>query len=173
VSLTDFVELRDVKERLRLDVEKPWFRVHAQIKALPLTTNYHCTGTAFDYLMRFYVEKLNSCAKRTSWVAEQSLALLQAHCRSRSTLKRASRIVETAREHYCSYLKNKREEKPGRKLILAAVDLAQLDLVYRIGVFDLRPVERAVVTDLGNLLALLRTDDFRAKRTCLLNPIFG
>jgi hypothetical protein len=58
-------------------------------------------------------------------------------------------------------------------LIRATVDLAQLDLVYRIGVLDLQPINDAIVGDLGNMLALVRPEDFRAKRTCVLNPTFG
>ncbi len=173
VSLTTFVELNDVKERLRLDIQKPWFRLHAEVKARPLTTCYGWTGTAFDYLLRFYVEKLNPCARSTAWVAEKSLSLLQVGCRSQSTLKRATRIVKKAKEFYCEYMASSREAKPNPKLVRAAIDLAQLDLVYRIGLLDLRPIESAMANDLCNLLALIRADDFRAKRTCLLNPTFG
>ena len=53
------------------------------------------------------------------------------------------------------------------------MDLAQLDLVYRIGLLDLQPINEAMVEDIGNILALVRPDDFRAKRTCVLNPTFG
>jgi hypothetical protein len=59
------------------------------------------------------------------------------------------------------------------ELIRATVDLAQLDLVYRIGLLDLRPINETVVEDVGNMLALVRPEDFRAKRTCVLNPTFG
>ena len=38
-----------------------------------------------------------------------------------------------------------REEKPGKDLIRAAADLAQLDLLYRIGLLDLRPINRTIV----------------------------
>lgn len=37
VSLSTFVERKDVKEYLRLNVPKPWFQVKAKIKAPPLT----------------------------------------------------------------------------------------------------------------------------------------
>lgn len=173
MSLTNFIELSDVKERLRLDITKPWFQVHEPIKAPPLTTSYGWTGTAFDYLLRFYVEKLNPFAKCSPWIAEHSLALLQLGCKDRSAVKRARDIVATAKEQHSSYLNIKRDEKPGQKLIRAAIDLAQLDLVFRIGLLDLRPIGSAMVKDLSNLVALLRADDFRAKRSCLLNPIFG
>jgi len=173
MSLTSFIKLPDVKERLRRDVSKPWFQVHTEIKAQPLTESYSWTGTAFDYLLRFYIEKLNPCAKKNIWIAERGLAIVQNFGAPPSTQKRACHIVETARDHYRSYLKSKREEKPGKELIRAAIDLAQLDAVYRIGLLDLRPIAESMTKDLSNLLALVRPEDFRAKRTCSLNPTFG
>jgi hypothetical protein len=173
MSLTTFVELPDVKQYLRLNVTKPWFQVRAEIKAPPLTTSYGWTGTAFDYLLRFYVEKLNPFAVKSPWVAEEGLAILEKFPPERASLKRARRIVETAKKCYLSYLSSTREKKPTEELIRASLGLAQLDLVYRIALLDLRPIPRTVVEDLSNLLALVHPEDFKAKRTCVLNPTFG
>jgi len=174
VSLSTFVDRKDVKEYLRLNVPKPWFQVRAEIKAPPLTTSYGWTGTAFDYAMRFYLQKLNPSAKARRWLAEESAALVVGdRGESARTKKRVRGIVETAKDCARSYLKSKRDAKPGPELIRAAVDLAQLDLVYRIGLLDLQPINEAMVEDIGNVLALVRPDDFRAKRTCVLNPTFG
>jgi hypothetical protein len=174
VSLSTFVERKDVKEYLRLNVAKPWFQVRAEIKAPPLTTSYGWTGTAFDYVMRFYLQKLNPCAKARLWLAEESIAILGASRReSARTMRRVRGIVETARDGLRLYLKTRRDAKPGRDLIRAAIDLAQLDLVYRIGLLDLQRINEAMVEDIGNMLSLLRPEEFRAKRTCVLNPTFG
>jgi hypothetical protein len=174
VSLSTFVERKDVKEYLRLNVPKPWFQVHAEIKAPPLTTSYGWTGTAFDYAMRFYLQKLNPSAKARRWLAEESAAMVVAgRGESASTKKLVRVIVETAKDCLRSYLNSKRDATPGPELIRAAADLAQLDLVYRIGLLDLQPINDAMVEDIGSMLALVRPDDFRAKRTCVLNPTFG
>jgi hypothetical protein len=174
VSLSTFVERKDVKEYLRLNVPKPWFQVKAEIKAPPLTTSYGWTGTALDYAMRFYLQKLNGYAKARRWLAEESAATVATSRReSAHTKKRVRGIVETAKDCVHSYLKAKHDAKPNRELIRAAVDLAQLDLVYRIGLLDLQPINDAMVEDIGNMLALVRPEDFRAKRTCVLNPTFG
>ena len=53
-ELNNLVELPDVKLFLRETVTKPWFQVRAEIKAPPLSESYGWTGTAFDYLLRFY-----------------------------------------------------------------------------------------------------------------------
>jgi hypothetical protein len=174
MSLSTFVERKDVKEYLRLNVVKPWFQVRAEIKAPPLTTSYGWTGTAFDYAMRFYLQKINPSAKVRRWLAEESAFLV---VRSRSetarTKKRVLRIIEAAKDCVRSYLKGRRDAKPDTELIRAAVDLAQLDLVYRIGLLDLRPINNMMVEDISNMLALVRPEEFRAKRTCVLNPTFG
>lgn len=173
MSLSTFVERKDVKEYLRLNVPKPWFQVKAEIKAPPLTTAYGWAGTSLDYLLRFYLQKLNTCAKESGWVAEESLAILGSSRVDPSALKRARGIVARARQLHRTYLKEKRAQKPNEALVRAAIDLAQLDLVKRIGRFELLPIDGAMVDDVSNMLALVRADDFRAKRTCVLNPTFG
>jgi hypothetical protein len=173
VSLSTFVERKDVKEYLRVNVPKPWFQVKAEIKAPPLTTAYGWAGTSLDYLLRFYLQKLNGCAKESGWVAEESLAILERSRVAPSALKRARAIVVKARKLHREYLKEKRVQKPNEALVCAAIDLAQLDLVKRIGRLELLPIDGAMVEDVSNMLALVRADDFRAKRTCVLNPAFG
>lgn len=112
MSLSTFVERKDVKEYLRLNVPKPWFQVRAEIKAPPLTTNYGWTGTAFDYAMRFYLQKLNPSAKVSRWFAEESAALVVASRRETArTKKRVLGIIETAKDCLRSYLKGKRSRK--------------------------------------------------------------
>jgi hypothetical protein len=173
VSLSTFVERKDVKEYLRLNVPKPWFEVRAEIKAPPPNVPPGWCGCAFDYLLRFYVQKLNPSAKVRPWVAEESLAILEASRIPPPALKRVRCIVETAKQLHRTYLKQKREQKPNEELIRAAIDLAQLDLVRRIGRLELLPITDAITEDMSNMLALVRPDDFRATRTCVLNPTFG
>jgi hypothetical protein len=173
VSLSTFVERKDVKEYLRVNFPKPWFQVKADIKAPPLTTSYGWTGTAFDYAMRFYLQKLNRCAKARPWLAEESAAMVGASRESTRMKKRVRGIIETAKGRLRCYLRNRREQKPEDELIRAAIDLAQLDLVYRIGLLDLQPISDVMVEDISNMLVLVRPEEFRAKRTCVLNPTFG
>jgi len=136
VSLSTFVERKDVKEYLRLNVPKPWFQVKAEIKAPPLTTAYGWAGTSLDYLLRFYLQKLNTCAKESGWVAEESLAILERSRVAPSALKRARGIVAKARQLHRAYLKEKGAQKPSEELVRAAIDLAQLDFFEK----KIRPV---------------------------------
>jgi hypothetical protein len=69
MSLTTFVELPEVKQFLRETVTKPWFQVRAEIKAPPLSESYGWTGTAFDYLLHFYIKNYlwSSADSGKSW----------------------------------------------------------------------------------------------------------
>ena len=60
MSLTSFLEQNaDVRAKFLAHFTKPEFRVKSPLLAPPLTTSYGLAGTAFDYLLRFAVEKLN------------------------------------------------------------------------------------------------------------------
>ena len=48
------------------------------IKAPPMTKHYSLVGTAFDYLLRFYLEKENPNCVTEPWVAESAVPLLNA-----------------------------------------------------------------------------------------------
>ncbi len=70
MSLTSFLQNRDVKQRFRQEFSMPPMEVKREILAPPLSNRYSLVGTAFDYLMRFFLKWLNPDAVTTQWVAE-------------------------------------------------------------------------------------------------------
>ena len=48
----------------------PSLVVTKEMAAPPLTENFSLVGTAFDYLLRFYIERQNPKAVTRKWVAE-------------------------------------------------------------------------------------------------------
>lgn len=70
MSLTSLLKNRDVKDKFREEFPKPRFNLKKEILAPPLTNHYSLVGTAFDYLMRFHLERLNPKAVAHPWVAE-------------------------------------------------------------------------------------------------------
>lgn len=70
MSLTSFLKNQDVKERFRQEFMIPRVAVKKEILAPPLSKRYSLVGTAFDYLMRFYLKWLNPDAITSQWVAE-------------------------------------------------------------------------------------------------------
>jgi hypothetical protein len=73
MSLTSFLERKDVRDRFRQEFAMPGMKVKRELLAPPLSNRYSLVGTAFDYLVRFYVERLNPYAITRRWIAEQVL----------------------------------------------------------------------------------------------------
>lgn len=76
MSLTEFLGLKDVKTKFLELFPKPPFTIKHEILAPPLTTNYPLVGTAFDYLLRFFLEYSYDQIKSNHWIAENSLEIL-------------------------------------------------------------------------------------------------
>ena len=76
LSLSKFIKLPDVKIKLRQEFEKPRFSVDKPLLAPVIISNPQKIGTAFDYLIRFYANYLNSNAVSSKWVAGKSLEIL-------------------------------------------------------------------------------------------------
>jgi hypothetical protein len=70
MSLTSFLERKDVRERFRQEFAMPGMKVKRELLAPPLSNRYSLVGTAFDYLARFYVKRLNPDAITKAWIAE-------------------------------------------------------------------------------------------------------
>ena len=146
--------------------------------APPLTKNYSLVGTAFDYLMRFYLQRLNSNSIVGTWVAEEAISLLdnplisQLLGSSPQLRKKATNIIHHAKELYVKYLTAGRMTD---ELIKHSIYLAQLDVIYRAGIIDsnLGKANRKDVDDLKNLISVANPSILKAEFLCVLNPTFG
>jgi len=68
MSLTSFLNKKDVREKFREEYPKPRFNIKKEILCPPLTQDYGLVGTAFDYLLRFYIKYSNPKAITKQWV---------------------------------------------------------------------------------------------------------
>jgi len=170
VSLTEFLELPHVKKRFLEEFAQPKTRLSETIKAPPLTNHYGLVGTAFDYLLRFYIQRLNSNSIVSKWVAEEAVNLLK--LKDKRLYLKGSSILERAQEEHSKYLKI---EKINDSLIRSSLLLAQLDPVFRAGYIDpnLGVIEDQDTLDMKNLISLVDPKLFTAKKRCILNPTFG
>ncbi len=168
MSLSTFLADKEVKARFRQEFPKPYFRVKVPILAEPQTKHYALVGTAFDYLMRFYLQLLNPKAIVRSWVAESAMSELEGH----RVHKKAKAILKKARNNLADYHAT---GEISDKLLKSAISLAKLDTYYRAGFLDedIDKAENGDVDDLRNLLAEVDPDTFTAQETCVLNPTFG
>jgi hypothetical protein len=199
MSLTTLLEQNpDIRARFLKHFQKPHFHPKGSLLAPPLTESYGLAGTAFDYALRFYVQKINPCAKASGWVAELGLERLCRGALERlvgsdvpllrsqgarpprqllADAEKARRIIQDSKERYKAFLRSKNATRPPRELIEAAVRLARFDVIYRAGLLDLEqifaPVPKLLADDLEAMVALVQPRLFQVQRRCVLNPTFG
>ncbi len=189
MSLTSFLENRDVVERFKKEFERPTVpRAQHTLLASPLTNRYAVVGTAFDYLLRFYIKKINLTAVTQPWIAERSADILKKKYSAwfkkpedaiglvfGMASSEADIIIIVAKQNYSTYLKN---GKITDDLIKSTLCLAQLDVVYRSKFEHLLETElgktwKRDLKDLKNLISIVDGNIFKASEICLLNPTFG
>jgi len=160
--LTEFVNIPDVRRRFREEFPRTPSPTNNRPLAPPLTKNYAVVGSAFDYLLRFYIKRLNPRAESRRWVVE------------RVPHKNASAIVEDAKVSYEKYLTSGVIDD---QLLESVVRLASLEPFYRSsglrGSEYVGQCDRGEVEDLRALISLVDPKLFTAKHTVLLNPTFG
>jgi len=201
MSLTSFIKIPEVSAKFRSDFKLPSVKLEGEIKAPPITTNYPLMGTAFDYLMRFYLERINKNAIADHWVAENSVAMLNAMSqvakkKSKTPKKllpskqkimeefrdvssqiiaasnKMSELMDDAKRIHAVYLKN---GDLNSDILKTSIVLAQMDAFYRSGNIhpNLGSVEEGDIADLRNLISLVSPDIFKSRKLCVLNPTFG
>jgi len=174
MSLTELVQKPDVKAQFLKYFRPPVMeRVPAdKIKAKPITKNYSLVGTAFDYLLRFYVERLNPHAQTEQWVAKTAFNVMGVLCLPVQEIAKAEKIIELAQMSHDNYLKT---GKITERLLSDVLKLAQLDVVWRAGVLprDFGVVDPGDICDLKNLLAIVPKEQFISYKNCKLNTNFG
>lgn len=146
----------------------PKYNLMGSMIAPPQSDHYSLVGTAFDYLMRFYLNYLNPKANTQKWVAEDAVKLIE----DAEYHQKAVGIINDSKTNYDKYLLN---GILSTDLIVNCLQLAQLDAVYRAGYLEpnLGMVDARDISDLTNLLEVAKQRDFRAKKICVLNPTFG
>jgi len=171
MSLTSFYrDNADVRARFRQEFQKPVFPKDKALRASPLTARYMTVGTAFDYLLRFQVQRLNPNAQGTDrWIADDAVSRLVA---STKLYNKGIKIITKARSDLEKY---QITGKMSDELIESALMLATLDPIFRAGVGheNIGLVDKDDIKDLKNIASLVDAKCFTAKHLCLLNPTFG
>ncbi|MBI2938378.1 MAG: hypothetical protein HYY22_09235 [Thaumarchaeota archaeon] len=201
MSLTSFLSIPAVKQMFAAEFPLPSAKLSAPMRAPPITKNYPLIGTAFDYLLRFYLQRLNPDSVTRSWIAEGAVEMYRSTAENAVELIKAiseSKLIEESSERldaeqiredaelfrktndiltraktiHADYVKC---GEINDDIIRAAILLAQLDPIYRAGVVDpnLGNVLDGDIADMRNLLNVVDAEKFRAKTYCVLNPTFG
>lgn len=137
------------------------------------TRNHSLVGTAFDYLFRFYLEKLNNIQNQSrGWIAETALMRLSL-LNEQEAYEKGLEIINNVKELHKEFIQTGNLSK---ELIRQTVRMSDLDPVFRAGV-GIKSIGRdanpADIEDIEKQLALINEKLFIAKDICLLNPTFG
>lgn len=156
-----------------LDSVTPLFsrQISAPIIMPPMTNRYSLVGTAFDYAVRFELERLNSHACTERWVSEIAIT-----CTRGIHRKTAQRILDAAKADFEDYVKNPNPSIAMRTTMAAhAIRLAKLDVIYRAGYTDpaMDVADSDDVRDVLQLLAAAPYSTLAHPTTIYLNPTFG
>jgi hypothetical protein len=191
MSLTAFVEMPEVRAKIRPLHPRVSLEVPVPLKVKPRSSRYTLIGTAFDYLLRFELQRRAPHAVAGRWVAESAPDLIYSEYNNGTTLslvlspdvsssppeevrKRAEKIIAEAKTAVANYLES------GAPVLLPnlaahAIRLAKLDSVRRALVLEpqFEEVNAEDVQDLLDMLAIVPFDSLLHEETLILNPTFG
>jgi hypothetical protein len=172
VSLTSLLQTSEVRQRFREEFEKPTTAASPDRVAPVISDRPAHVGTAFDYLLRFLLRRINPDTIRDRrWVAEVAVQLLPED--NQSTAQQIIEEAKSARETFVESGTLRRET------LDAVLRLAHLDVVVRTrsdgsdGLPSSDPVSEVDLEDLRQLYEVVPRDQFETKRLCFLNPTFG
>lgn len=169
MSLTSFLK-NDGELRILLDqtFPKPSVSIDTERQADPQTTNYALIGTAFDYLLRFKLEREYSEVDSKPWIAQTGLALAQAT----NGADHLEELFADAENHHQEYLAS---GELTDEFLARILDLARLDGIYRAGRWadDFGEAADGDLDDLRQLYSIIPAEQFHGADSLLLNPDFG
>ncbi len=183
---------QDLRDRFKTDFLRPDFSLQGELKAPPLTNNYGTVGTAFDYLMRFYLQYHNkdTFIQRDRWVADSSYKMLN-NMLSRNPNKeirtgfhrdkvfKTSTLLKIISDQYeqtkSNYTKFVSTGQLTDELVSNTIFLAKLDAFARALIIDQNfdnhnPDD---IKDIKSIISLVDNKYFVAKEKCYFNPTFG
>ncbi len=173
MSLTSFVDLPEVRERLNPLIACLPRALRIPIKFPPMTKSHMLVGTAFDYALRFELQRRFPYCEAKRWVAEAALEDCEL---SRGQRKVVKSILEAARRAVGVHLERTTVERAHlEEMASHAVRLAKVDGISRSGVVDedLAGVDPAAQHDIANLLEVVPFTDLSHPSVLHLNPVFA
>lgn len=193
MSLTSLLSDRnnqELRDKFKTEFLTPSFNLKAELKAPPLTNNYGIVGTAFDYLLRFYLQHHNkdTFIQNDYWVADGSFKMLSRWLllsteiatgfhrdkvfQTKDLLTIITNQYEQTKVNYKNYVHTGLLTD---ELICNTIFLAKLDVYYRAGIIDenFDNYNHEDIKDIKSIISLVDNKNFQAKEKCYLNPTFG
>jgi hypothetical protein len=189
MSLSSFLRIADVTAKLKLLRPKLSRKIAATLRVEPKTDHHAIVGAAFDYLLRFELQRLAPHAVSEPWVAEQVPDLIYSDSDTWWNVvrsdnpehdlpeirKRTWKSVVEAKAAVAAYMKLRKPNRIQRvELASHALRMAKLDVVVRALQLDpsFEVADPEDVEDLLSLLAVVPFDALLHEKILLLNPHF-
>lgn len=195
MSLSRFLDIKDVNDKIKCLRPKGSRKISVPLRIGPRSDRYTMVGTAFDYLLRFEMQRRSRRAVATSWVAETAAELIfrddgnmsvgldifrgappQDYLPPEVIARRAKGIVQKAKVAVAAFCRSSAPDNAMLKeLAEHAIRLAKLDSIQRARFSDPRfeTANEEDVEDLVAMLSIVPFDDLLSEDTLLLNPTFG
>lgn len=185
MSGCDLIKKSEVKALLDRVIPPYERMLRVPIRVAPRGGRSTLTGTAFDYALRFELQRRCPNARDRGWVAESALLVLNAG-RSSAPIdpaamaritRRAQRRVDNACVFLRKHLRRKNPDRPWMvRLAEYALRLARLDPIYRVGyigdeLFAANSPQQ--IDEVIDLLACVPVETLTGSTDVLLNPTFG
>ncbi|MDB9509812.1 hypothetical protein PN499_01155 [Kamptonema animale CS-326] len=193
MSLTSILSDRnnqELRDKFKKEFPIPSFNLKAELKAPPLTNNYGIVGTAFDYLLRLYLQHHNedTLIQTGSWVADGVFERLSQRLLGSTEVatgfhrdkvfKTKDLLTIITNQYEQTKVNHEKYVKDGLitdELVSNTIFLAKLDVCYRAGIIDSNfdnhnPED---IKDLKSIISLVDHKKFQVKEKCYLNPTFG
>lgn len=185
MSLTSFLHMPDVTAKVKPLRPKLPRKLTAPLKVEPRSKRYMLVGTAFDYLLRFELQRRAPHAISERWVADHAPGIIgrgllmeadpEHFMPPEETAGRAQLLLDTAKAAVADYVKlHSPTAAKQAQLAGHAIRLAKLDSAYRAqrlepGFAEANPED---IQDLVDLLAIVPFDQLLHDKLLLLNPNF-
>lgn len=197
MGLKDFVQEPDVAAQLRPMRSKEPRRIRESLKVSPRTKRYALVGSAFDYLLRFELQRRAPHAHARRWSAEnaaeilslldeeQQIKLPKGKLRKLENIIMEHRldieaVISLAKKAVAAYVKNSTPSADDlREIASQALQLAKYEPLCRAGKVDplmfveSQPEDGPDVNDLLDLVAIVPFNELIHDKVVLLNPAFG
>lgn len=170
MSLKKFVQNKEVREMLKETFFKPKIEYSKDIKAKAYCSNTGIIGTAFDYLLRFYVERINEGRVVSGLLlVEQMVPYLHDDLRTEAIVQ--LKMLKESKEEFMR-IKGLNDE-----LIITLLQISHFDIMYRSKTVDYFPddigkVDIDAILEMKELYKLLDENDWKCSQRCVLNPHF-
>ncbi len=170
MSLTSLIKSdKELRKNISDSFKRPKIDKTKPLLAAPLTKHYGVVGVAFDYLLRFHIERNNSINNGNikTWISEKACNYLDD-----DKFLIAKDIIEDVKKLKKDYIKN---GVITRELIRQILRMSYIDPVMRSGFgaeYIGTDIDELDIDDIEKQFLILEPKLFKSKNICLLNPTF-